>query len=155
MDKLDRDLLNIIQSHFPLTAEPYAELAGMLGTSAGEIIKRLEKLTENGTIRRLGSIFDSRGLGYTGTLCAMQVPPEMVEPVAEIVNGYSGVTHNYLRNHRYNMWFTLLAPDKKELGRIMEEIKARSGISEMISLPAVKTFKIKVNFHLMEGRDDQ
>ncbi|HBV96797.1 MAG: transcriptional regulator [Peptococcaceae bacterium BICA1-7] len=151
LDNLDRNLLNIIQSDFPLTTEPYKTLAEALGTSEDEVLDRLSRLIEDMTIRRLGGIFDSRKLGYTGTLCAMKVPPDEVEFAAGVVNSYPGVTHNYLRDHDYNMWFTLLARDKGEISRITGEIRKKTGIDDIISLPAVKLFKIRVNFDLTEG----
>lgn len=151
LDSLDRDLLNVVQSGLPVTAEPYKDLAESLGTTEEDILARLKRLTESGTIRRLGGIFDSRKLGYTGTLCAMRVPPERIGEVARIVNGYPGVTHNYLRGHDFNMWFTLLVPEKSDINRILGEIGDQSGIEEIISLPSVKLFKIKVNFDLTEG----
>lgn len=151
LDNLDRELLNIIQSDFPLTAEPYKDLAESLGTGEEEVLARLKRLIDNRTIRRLGGIFDSRKLGYTGTLCALKVPPDEVESAAGVVNSYPGVTHNYLRDHDYNMWFTLLARDKDEISRITGEIRQKTGIKDIISLPAVKLFKIRVNFDLTEG----
>lgn len=151
LDNLDRELLNIVQSGLPVSAEPYRELAESLVTTEEDVLARIGRLIESGTIRRLGGIFDSRRLGYTGTLCAMKVPPERVGEVAGLVNRYRGVTHNYLRDHGYNMWFTLLAPDKGHIERILEEIRAQSGIEDLISLPAVRLFKIKVNFDLTEG----
>ncbi len=151
LDSLDRDLLNIIQSDFPVTKEPYKDLANSLGTTEEDILARLERMTENNIIRRLGGIFDSRKLGYTGTLCAIKVPADRIGQVAGIINAYPGITHNYLRNHEYNMWFTLLTPDKKEIERIIAEIKMKTGLHQLISLPAVKLFKIRVNFDLTEG----
>ncbi|MCL5057943.1 MAG: AsnC family transcriptional regulator [Actinobacteria bacterium] len=151
LGNLDRELLNIIQSDFPLTAEPYKNLAESLGTSEEEVLASLKRLIEAGTIRRLGGIFDSRRLGYTGTLCAMNVPQEKVALAASVVNSFPGVTHNYLRDHDYNMWFTLLVQDKGEISRVTKEISNRTGIDEIISLPAVKLFKIRVNFDLTEG----
>ena len=151
LDNLDRNLLNIIQSDFPLTTEPYKTLAEALGTSEDEVLDRLSRLIEDMTIRRLGGIFDSRRLGYTGTLCALKVPPEKVDFTAGVVNSYPGVTHNYLRDNEYNMWFTLLAQDKGEISRITREIGDKTGVDEIISLPAVKLFKIRVNFDLTEG----
>lgn len=151
LDNLDRELLNIIQSDFPLTAEPYKNLAESLGISEEEVLASLKRLIEAGTIRRLGGIFDSRRLGYTGTLCAMNVPQEKVALAASVVNSFPGVTHNYLRDHDYNMWFTLLVQDKGEISRVTKEISNRTGIDEIISLPAVKLFKIRVNFDLTEG----
>lgn len=150
-DKLDRELLNIVQSGLPVSREPYRELAESLGTTEEDVLKRLDRMVREGTIRRLGAIFDSRRLGYTGTLCAARVPPERIGEVAEIVNGYPGVTHNYLRDHDYNMWFTILAPEEEDIERVLEEIRSRAGIGELVSLPAVKLFKIRVNFDLLEG----
>jgi len=151
LDAMDRELLNVVQSGLPVVAEPYKELARSLGTSEEDILARLGRLIESGTIRRLGGIFDSRRLGYTGTLCAMKVPPERIAGVAEIINGYPGITHNYLRSHEYNLWFTLLAPDHEDLDRVLAEVRERSGVDDLISLPAVRLFKIRVNFELTEG----
>jgi DNA-binding Lrp family transcriptional regulator len=151
MDDIDRDLLNIIQSGLPVVREPYREIAEILGVTEEDVLARLARLTESKTIRRLGGIFDSRKLGYTGTLCAMKVPPEKIGFVAGIINGYAGITHNYLRDHEYNMWFTLLAPEEQEIERVLDEIKSQAGIDELISLPAEKIFKIRVNFDLSEG----
>ncbi len=148
LDRLDRRLLNLIQNNFPVVPEPYQELAKILGTTEEEVLARLEKLIEKGVIRRLGPIFDSRKLGYSSTLCAVKVPPENVREVAEVVNSFPEVTHNYLRDHSYNMWFTLLAESPDRLEAILEEIKERTGITNILNLPAQKIFKIRVNFPL-------
>ncbi|WP_027719420.1 AsnC family transcriptional regulator [Desulfovirgula thermocuniculi] len=150
LDNLDRQLLNLIQSKLPLTPEPYKELARALGSSEEEVINRIRGLIERGVIRRLGAIFDSRRVGYTGTLCALKVPPERIPEVAGIVNRLPGVTHNYLRDHPYNMWFTLLAESPEELNAAIEEIKRLTGIEDLLNLPAEKVFKIRVNFELEE-----
>ncbi|MFZ5591758.1 MAG: AsnC family transcriptional regulator [Bacillota bacterium] len=151
MDDLDRQLLDLIQSDFPRVSRPYLALAQQLGTTEEEVLKRLARMVEKGIIRRLGGIFDSRRLGYTGTLCALHVPEERIEEVARVINSYPGVTHNYLREHRLNMWFTLLAPGTEHLERIIAEIKAQTGIAEIHSLPAEKIFKIKVKFRLTDA----
>ncbi|MDD2421921.1 MAG: Lrp/AsnC family transcriptional regulator, partial [Heliobacteriaceae bacterium] len=104
----------------------------------------VQKLKERGIIRRIGGVFDSRRLGYRATLCALKVPPDRVDAVAAIVNGYPGVTHNYLREHEYNMWFTLIAPTAAKMAAIIAEIKARTGC-ELQNLPASRVFKIKVD----------
>lgn len=150
LDNLDRQLLNLIQSKLPLTPEPYKELARALGSTEEEVIRRLKKFIEAGIIRRLGAIFDSRRVGYTGTLCALKVPPEKVAEVAEIVNSFPGVTHNYLRDHPYNMWFTILAESPEELNSTIEKIKQLTGIEDLLNLPAERVFKIRVNFDLEE-----
>ncbi|MBS3969008.1 MAG: AsnC family transcriptional regulator [Clostridia bacterium] len=146
MDAINHRLLEIIQDGFPISPEPYKDMAMSLGVSEEEIIDRIRKLQNQGIIRRLGAIFDSRKLGYKSTLCAMKVPKDQIAHVAEIVNSYPGVTHNYLREHEYNMWFTLIAPSKERIDKICTEIILQSGIHELMQLPAKRFFKIKVKF---------
>lgn len=150
LDKMDMKLLDYIQSNFPIAPEPYREMAQILGTTEEDIISRLRRLMELGVIRRLGAIFDSRKVGYTGTLCAMKVPPERVAEVALIINSYPGITHNYLRDNEYNMWFTLLAESRERIGAILKQIQEKTGVRDLIDLPAVNIFKIRVNFDLSE-----
>lgn len=146
MDAINHRLLEIIQDGFPISPEPYKDMAMSLGVSEEEIIDRIRKLQDQGIIRRLGAIFDSRKLGYKSTLCAMKVPKDQIAHVAEIVNSYPGVTHNYLREHEYNMWFTLIAPSKGHIDKICTEIILQSGIHELMQLPAKRFFKIMVKF---------
>ena len=146
MDSINNKLLEIIQDGFPISPKPYEELAVSLGVSEDEVIERIGKLQEQGIIRRLGAIFDSRKLGYKSTLCAIKVPKEQITYVAEIINSYPGVTHNYLREHDYNMWFTLIAPSEEHIDKICSEITSRSGIDDLMKLPAKRFFKIKVKF---------
>lgn len=150
LDETDRQLLNLVQVRFPVVPEPYRELAQKLRISEAEVLERLDKLLREKIIRRLGGIFDSRKVGYCGTLCAMKVEPEKVDDVAAVVNSYPGVTHNYLREHDYNMWFTLLAESEAKLYEIIGEIRNCTGVAFLVSLPAEKIFKIRVNFELSE-----
>lgn len=145
MDALDRAILNEIQSHFPIVPRPYAEVGERVGVSEAEVLRRVQALVEAGVIRRIGANFTSRRLGYTSTLCAAHVPPAELERFVEVVNRYPGVTHNYLRCHHYNVWFTLIAPSKVRLEEILTEISRETGV-EILSLPAVEVFKIKVDF---------
>jgi len=148
LDNIDRRLLNLIQTNFPLVAEPYRKIGEILGMSEDEVLSRLKRLQDAGVVRRLGGIFDSRKLGYSGTLCAMRVEPEKVDEVAAFINSFPGVTHNYLREHHYNMWFTILAESKEKLEEILRLIRERTGVKEILNLPAEKVYKIKVNFLL-------
>lgn len=148
MDDLDRRLLKVIQDDLPLVAEPYRALADVLQVSEAEIIARITRLQERRVIRRLGAVFDSRKLGYQGVLCALRVPEQRLEAVSTVVNSYPGVTHNYLRDYPYNMWFTLLAPSQSVLVDTVREIKERTGIDDMLVLPGKRVFKIKVKFEL-------
>jgi len=148
LDDLDRAILNEIQSHFPIVARPYAEVGVRVGASEAEVLARVMAMTEAGIIRRLGANFTSRKLGYTSTLCAARVEPESLNHFVAVVNRYPGVTHNYLRRHRYNVWFTLIAESEERLQQILTEISQTSGVTELLSLPAQEIFKIKVDFPL-------
>jgi siroheme decarboxylase len=146
LDDLDRAILNEIQSHFPIDSRPYAEMGRRVGASEAEVLARVMNMAEAGIIRRLGANFTSRKLGYTSTLVAARVAPESLDHFVEVVNRYPGVTHNYLRRHRYNVWFTLIAESEERLNRILEEISAAAEVAEILSLPAQEVFKIKVDF---------
>jgi len=148
MDAVDKKILNILQTRFPLVPEPFDAVGEELGLTGDEVIERVRKLEDEGIIRRIGAVFDSRRLGYASTLCAAKVPEEKMRHFVEVVNGYPGVTHNYRRGHEYNVWFTFIAPDKETLERSLAEIRSRTGVEDVISMPAVKTFKINASFEL-------
>lgn len=154
LDDIDKKLLDIVQDQFPLTSEPYREIGSLLGTSAEDVILRLKRMKDGKIIRRMGAIFDSKRLGYRSTLCAMKVPVDRIDEVAQIVNEYPGVTHNYLRDHEYNMWFTITARSRQELDAIMAEIREKTGIHSMSDLPAVRMFKIRVRFSMSDAAED-
>ena len=143
---LDRAILNEIQSHFPIEFRPYAVVGERVGASEAEVLERVAAMTAAGIIRRLGANFASRKLGYTSTLCAARVPADKLEQFVAVVNHYPGVTHNYLRRHRFNVWFTLIAESETRLQEILGEISRASGATELLSLPAQEVFKIKVDF---------
>lgn len=142
------NLLNIIQDDFPLESRPFLALANKLNMTEEDVIEVIKEFKKEGYIRRLGGVFDSKGLGYKSTLCAAQVPKNRVKEVASIINSYSGVTHNYLRNHSYNMWFTLTAPSTEQLELIFDEIKDKTNVDDIIPLTSTNTFKIRVNFNV-------
>lgn len=147
-DETDRKLLGLIQTSLPIVPEPYREVGEVLGISEAEVIARLRLLIESGVIRRLGGVFDSRKLGYSGVLCAMAVTAERIDEVAEVVNSFAGVTHNYLREDPINMWFTVLAPSGEKLAETLKGIRERTGIQEIMTFPAENVYKIRVNFEL-------
>lgn len=148
MDELDILILNEIQSDFPLDPRPYRVVAERLGVGEDEVVERVARLKEEGIIRRIGANFDSRSLGYTSTLCGAKVPPDRLEEFVARVNSYPGVTHNYLRDHPVNVWFTLIAPSEERLGECLREIRKDTGIEEIMSLPARKMYKIQVDFNV-------
>lgn len=146
MDHIDRKLLNELQSGFPIAKRPYEDVGRRLNCSEDEILERIKRLKEEGVIRRIGGNFDSQRLGFATTLCAAKVAPEKIERFVGVLNGYPEITHNYLRDHQYNMWFTFVAPDMKAIERCIGEIIKHSGVRHMLNLPAVRTFKILVDF---------
>ena len=148
MDEMDRMILNEIQSHFPIEARPYQVLGEKLGCSEEEVLQRVQNLKDREVIRRIGANCNSRKLGYTSTLCAAKVPSRLMARFVEVVNSYMGVTHNYRRDHDYNIWFTLIAPSEEKIERILREIVELTEVGEVISLPAERLFKIQVDFEV-------
>jgi DNA-binding Lrp family transcriptional regulator len=148
MDAIDRKLLNLIQEDLPITANPYKEVALRLGIGESEVLDRIGRLEAKGIIRRIGAVFDLRKLGFVSTLCAARVPEEKIPAFVATVNACPGVTHNYRREHEYNVWFTLIAPDEEELAASLAEIKRKTEIVDILSLRAVRTFKINARFEV-------
>jgi DNA-binding Lrp family transcriptional regulator len=155
LDKIDQELLNLTQRNFPLISEPYKEIGDKLGISADEVIDRLKSLKEAGYIRRLGGIFSSKELEYVSTLVAAKVEEDKFYDVAETISDYSGVTHNYRRNHDFNLWFTLIASSQDKLKSQLTEIEALAGINVLRDLPAERFFKLGVNLDMKDKQDKE
>lgn len=145
MDSHDRALLNEIQADFPVAARPYRMLAQRLSLQEDEVIERVERLRRDGIIRRLGASINSRRIGFVSTLLAAQVPEDRFEEFTAVVNSCPGVTHNYHRDHDYNVWFTLIAASEEEKESIIDDLRTRTGI-DIVELPAKRIFKIRVDF---------
>ena len=144
----DKDLLNLLQGNLPVCSHPFAKLAEELGTDEQTVLSRVQELKAKGYLRRIGTFFDSNNLGYKGTLVALKVDPDKMQTVAEAVNRYPGATHNYEREGRYNLWFTLLSPNLETEARILDEVQALNGVEDMLNLKANKKYKINVQFKL-------
>ena len=152
LEKLEQRVFEVIQQGFPIASRPYEELACQLGSTEDEVFNAVQSLCKKGIIRRLGGSFDSRKVGYKSTLAAVSVPEDRLEEVVEIVNSYPGVTHNYEREGKYNVWFTLIEPSDKEIESTIGEIQSKTGLS-ILNMPATHIFKIRVDFDL--GNDDE
>ena len=144
----DRSLLNLLQSNIPICSHPFAAMADQLGTDEQTVINRLRELKEAGCLRRIGTFFDSDRLGYSGVLVALSVEPDAVEHIAEIINRCSGITHNYEREGKFNLWFTLLTPSIDAEQKILNDIAALPGVGDMIRLKSNKKYKVNVQFKL-------
>jgi DNA-binding Lrp family transcriptional regulator len=148
MDDIDRAVINEIQSDFPIAARPFQELGKRLKLSEDEILGRVRRLKEDGVIRRIGGNFNSKKLNFRSTLCAAKVPEAKIDEFVKAVNRYPGVTHNYLRNHDYNVWFTFIAENMAIIDEAIKKISVLTGVTEIRNLPAVRMFKIKVDFEV-------
>ncbi len=147
LDATDRRILDVIQTDFPLEPRPYAVLGQRLGLSEEEVFARVRALRRRRIIRRLGANFQSAKLGFVSTLCAARVPEERLEAFIAAVNAEPGVTHNYLRDHAYNVWFTLISPSREASRAILDNLTRRTGVS-ILNLPATRLFKIRVDFRM-------
>lgn len=150
MDSLDKAILNEIQWTFPLVPKPFVVIAQKFGIKEEELTKRLLALKKTGIIRQLSAIFDTRKLGYKSALIAMSIEPEKLDYVANQINKHPGVSHNYERNHEYNLWFTLAVPPGTDLKNEVDKFSKLSGIKKMRLLPTIKLFKIGVKLDMVE-----
>ena len=148
IDEIDRAILNRIQSDFPITSRPYLSIAQNLHLSEDQVIKRLKRLKKKGIIRRIGGNFVPEKLGFVSTLCAAKVSRDKIDSFARTVNRYPGVTHNYRRDNKYNIWFTFIAQSMDEIKNNLENISQDTSVKEIINLPATKMYKIKAHFDL-------
>lgn len=148
LDEIDKIILNRIQSDFPITSNPYQVIAENLSLSEATVIKRVSRMKKAGIIRRIGGNFVPEKLGYVSTLCAARVPKKDLGSFKKTVNRFTGVTHNYQRDNRFNVWFTFIAPSMDEIEKNLKQIAHETGIQEILNLPATKVFKIKAHFNL-------
>jgi DNA-binding Lrp family transcriptional regulator len=143
----DRALLQALQNDFPLVKAPYASIAERLSLAEEEVLRRVKELKTKGTIRRIGAIFDQSALGYKSVLATMSIPAEELEKVASFVSGFSEVTHNYSRKHKFNLWFTITASSEERMGEIVRAIEEFAGCAPNL-LRAKRTFKVRAVFEL-------
>lgn len=149
LTNFDKDLLNLLQGNLPICDHPFAKLAAELDSDEETVLERLRLLKDEGYLRRIGTFFNSTKLGYKGTLIAAKVEPDKMEEVAEAINQYPGITHNYEREGSYNLWFTLITPNPETEQKIIGEIQQLDGIDgDLLNLKANKKYKINVQFKL-------
>ncbi len=149
MDDIDLELLSAVQDGFPITSRPFRDLGMALGLEEEEVILRLARLQKEGLVRRIGPILDLRKLGRSGILAALQVSMEEADRVAQVINAYTEVSHNYLRPDEsgYNLWFTVSATEER-IQEILQEIRTKTG-RLMLVLPTLRIFKIGVKFDII------
>jgi siroheme decarboxylase len=155
LDETDRKLLNLMQGSFDLTRRPFAHIAGLAGIAEAEVMQRVQRLLDGRIIREITPIFDTRALGYSSMLVAAKVDPQHPHRAAKFINTHPGVTHNYLRNHDFNLWFTLATEPGSPLGLdgTLDVIAAKTGAESIRQLPTLKLFKIRMDLEMEKGTD--
>ena len=155
LDETDKRLMNLLQSSFPLEREPFAAIAGEAGIDVGEVKARTKRLLDERIIREITPIFDTRALGYSSMLVAAKVDSDNPHRAAAIINAHPGVSHNYLRTHEFNLWFTIATPPDSELGLegTLDVLKRLTGAESIRQLPTLVLFKINMNLEMERGTD--
>jgi len=152
LDRNDRLILNRIQSDFPVASHPFLDVGRELGIAEEEVIARVRRLLESGAVNRLGPVLSPTAVGGERTLAAISVPPERLEEVAALVNSFDAVSHNYEREHHYNLWFVLSAEAPGEVERALATIERETGIVVM-NLPALEEYFLGVRFHFATDQE--
>jgi DNA-binding Lrp family transcriptional regulator len=153
LDELTARVLNELQDHFPLVERPYLEVGARLGISEAETLDRLHQARAAGVVRQVCAIYDTKALGYASALVAMQVAPERLDRAAAIINAHPGVSHNYRRNHEFNMWFTVAMPPGHDLDAVIQRLHDLSGAESTRPMPTLRLFKIGVTLDMAGQRD--
>ena len=155
LDEADKKLLNLMQGSFALSARPFAHVAGLAGLTEDEVMTRVQRLLDKRIIREITPIFDTRALGYQSMLVAAKVDGEHPHRAAKIINTHPGVTHNYLRNHDFNLWFTIAVEPHSKLGLdgTLDVLAAETGAQSIRQLPTLKLFKIRMDLEMEQGTD--
>ncbi|MCL4429131.1 MAG: AsnC family transcriptional regulator [Chloroflexi bacterium] len=151
LDVIDKKIIQILQDDFPMVEHPWKEVGNKLNLTEDHVINRLKRLNQQGVTRKIGAIIDTSKVGLNAaTLVAFKVPPAKVEEVSNVINQYAGVSHNYQRDHEYNVWFTLKAPGDQELNATLCEItqKTAAASQDILNLPTKQCFKIRVRFQI-------
>ncbi len=155
IDEVDRKVLNFMQGKFPLEAKPYAAVAQLAGLTEAEVLARAQRLLDDRIIRQVTPIYDTRALGYGSMLVAAKVDPEHPWRAAKVINAHPGVSHNYLRNHDFNMWFTIAVEEESRLGLqgTLDVLQELTGAESIRQLPTLKLFKIRMDLEMEKGTD--
>jgi siroheme decarboxylase len=155
LDEADKRLLNLLQGSFPLAERPYAHIAGLAELPEEEVLGRTKRLVDERIIREITPIFDTRVLGYSSMLVAARVDPEHPWRAAKIINSHPGVSHNYLRDHDFNIWFTIATEPDSTLGLdgTLDVLQRLTGAESVRQLPTLRLFKIRMDLEMEKGTE--
>lgn len=154
LDQITRLLLDQLQRSFPVETEPYRILAGKLGVAEQDVIERIGQLKEERLVRQISAIFNTGAVGYRSSLIGMAVPEQQTEEAARVINRYPGVSHNYLRPGRFNIWYTIAVPPGKQVEEVVKSLTAASGGWPTLVLPALKKYKLAVVLDVLDESDE-
>lgn len=150
---LEKKILDRIQADFPLSADPYDDIGREVGCGREEAHDAVVKLLHRGIIRRIGGIFAADKLGYDSCLVAARVAPDNIEEASSRAGSYPEVTHSYERDSEYNLWFTIIAEGPERTKKILGDVRGCDGVEAVHALPAIRTFKIRVDFDFGDEND--
>ncbi len=148
LDEIDKEILRRLQENLPIVKRPFLDISRNIGITEDEFFSRVRRLTDIGIIRKLGLRIDSQKVGFASTLIALKVPKEREDEVGEQLSRYDVVTHNYARDHEYNIWFTIIEKNKEALTEAVHRIKEEVRFDDMLDMPIKKRFKIDVRFEI-------
>ncbi|WP_031433209.1 Lrp/AsnC family transcriptional regulator [Methylomarinum vadi] len=145
MDELDKRLINHLQDGFPICDAPYAKVAEQIGITEQILLQRLQALLDQGILSRFGPMYHAEQLGGALTLAAVKAPEERFEQIAEIINAFPEVAHNYAREHELNMWFVLATESPEQIGEVIEKIERQTGL-QVYNMPKIKEYYVGLRF---------
>ena len=148
LDDVDKRILRTLQEDLPIVSRPFAEVADKIGITEEEFFLRVKKLIDSGIIRKFGLRIDSAKVGFASTLIGLKVPEDKLEEIAKKLNKYNCVTHNYSREHEYNLWITVIEQNQEKLNEFVKKIVKEDYVQDMVNLPTKTRFKINVKFDL-------
>lgn len=149
-DLLDRKILNVVQSRFPLDPSPYAKIAQEVESTETDVMERIARLKKLNVIRQVSAIFDTRRLGYKTTLVAFRYKGQDLDRAAQRINEHPGVSHNYARNGHFNLWFTIAVPPYEDIESVVDAMAEETGAISARMMPTIRFFKIGVNFDMIK-----
>ncbi len=150
MDELDSRILNALQNDFPIFRRPYQSIADKLQISCEKLLGRVQKLNADGVIRRIGVSINSRKFGFSSTLAAISIEPDEIEKTSEIISKFHEVTHSYLRNDKFNIWFTIIASSNERIEQILGQIRTELSLqpNRILNLPMKRLYKLDTKFKI-------
>jgi DNA-binding Lrp family transcriptional regulator len=143
MDNLDREIINALQGGFPICDAPYRQVALALNITEDELLTRLQNLRTNGTLTRFGPLYNAEQMGGALTLAAVKAPEDRFDEIADIINAFPEVAHNYARRHTLNMWFVIATETPEQVRQTIDAIEQQTGLT-VYNMPKIKEYFVNL-----------